>query len=225
MVLAAAQEGESQLPALEQLCRAYWYPLYAFIRQRGHGPDEAQDLTQEFFARLLEKKWLADIAPHGGRFRSFLLTALGRFLINEFQRSRAAKRGGGQPVISLDQDEAEQRYSREPVTDETPEKIFDRRWALTVLDKALARLAEEAQRAGKGRQFELLSPFLSREPGQGEYQEAGSKLNMSSGAAGVAVHRLRQRYRDLVRREVAETLADSGDAEQEVQHLMAALRG
>jgi RNA polymerase sigma factor (sigma-70 family) len=224
MVVTAAEEGESQLLALEQLCRTYWYPLYAYIRKRGHGPEEAQDMTQEFFARLLEKNWLAEITPQGGRFRSFLLTALNRFLINQFHYHQAAKRGGGRPIISLDQEQAEQRYIREPVTHETPEKIFDRHWALTVLDRALTRLAEESRISGRSLPFERLSPFLSREPEPGEYAQAGTLLKMGTGAVGVAVHRFRQRYRELVRCEVAETLADRGDADEEMRHLFTALR-
>src|SRR2546430_15380981 len=137
VVLAAGQsDSPRRTEALETLCRAYWYPLYAYVRQRGHGPEDAQDLTQEFLARLLEKNWLADLDPHKGRFRSFLLTALNRFLINEYDRGQAAKRGGGKALLSLDRAQAESRYLREPATDDTPEKIFDRRWATAGFDHA-----------------------------------------------------------------------------------------
>jgi len=225
VILSAANTGAAQIDALEQLCRAYWYPLYAYVRRRGHGPEDAQDLTQEFFARLLEKNWLADIEPAGGRFRSFLLTAMNGFLANEYDRSRAAKRGGGKQIISLDQDRAEERYLNEPATDETPERIFERRWALTVLDQALARLRNEYETAEKSRQFDLLNPFLSREAGEGEYASVAKQLGFGAGAIGVAVHRLRQRYRESVRQEIANTLADATRVDEEMRHLFAALRG
>ncbi|HKI72946.1 MAG TPA: sigma-70 family RNA polymerase sigma factor [Verrucomicrobiae bacterium] len=225
-VVLAAGQGDSprRAEALEKLCRAYWYPLYAYVRQRGHGPEDAQDLTQEFLARLLEKNWLADLDPHTGRFRSFLLTALNRFLINEYDRGQAAKRGGGRKVLSLDQAQAEGRYLHEPATDETPEKIFDRRWALAVLDQALAHLRAETSAVGKSQPFELLNPFLSREAEAGEYAAIAQQLGLSVGAVGVAVHRLRQRYREVARQEVAQTLADAAQVDEEMRHLFAALR-
>lgn len=225
VVLAAAQsDPRKQAAALEQLCRTYWYPLYSYIRRRGNGPEEAQDLTQEFFARLLEKHWLAGVEKNGSRFRSFLLTALNGFLANEYDRATAAKRGGGQQILSLDAEQAEHRYSLEPSTSETPEKIFDRRWALTVLDRALSRLKDETAVSGKARQFELLSPFLSREADAGEYATLAKKLAVSAGAVGVSVHRLRQRYRELVRAEIADTVADSAQVDAEMRDLFAALR-
>jgi RNA polymerase sigma factor (sigma-70 family) len=223
LVLSAAKTGAAQPNALEQLCRAYWYPLYAYVRRRGNDSEDARDLTQEFFSRLLEKKWLADIEPEGGRFRSFLLTAMNRFLANEYDRAQAAKRGGGRQIISLDEERAEERYLNEPVTSETPEKVFERRWALTVLDQALARLRAES--TDKPRQFELLNPFLSREAGEGEYAAIGAELGVTGGAVGVAVHRLRQRYRQLVREEIANTLVDANQVDEEMRQLLAALRG
>src|SRR5215813_7341269 len=171
--------------ALAQLCQTYWYPLYAYIRRRGNGPEDAQDLTQEFFARLLEKEWLNRVEKNGSRFRSFLLTAVNGFLANEFDRANAAKRGGRCQVLSLDSMAAEHRYSLEPVTHETPEKIFERHWALMVLDRALTRLQRETAEAGKSRHFELLNPFLSREPESGEYAAIGGELGVSSGSVGV----------------------------------------
>lgn len=223
-VLAAGQAGSlRQADALEALCRTYWFPVYGYVRQRGHPPEDAQDLTQEFLARLVHKEWLADLDPHAGRFRSYLVTLLHRFLINEYERSHAAKRGGGKTFLSLDQTEAEARYA--PSTQETPETYFDRRWALALLDRALSRLREETSAAGKARQFELLSPFLSREAEPGDYPAISEKLEMSGPAVGVAVHRLRQRYREMVREEVAHTVADPADTEPEMLHLFACLRG
>lgn len=226
VVLAAGGKDAAQsLEALESLCSAYWYPLYAYVRRRGHGPADAQDLTQEFFARLLEKNWLADLEPEGGRFRSFLLTAMNRFLANEYDRSRSLKRGGGRVPVSLDRDETEGRYACEPATDETPERIFEKGWALTVLDQALARLGQELEADGKGRYFERLSPFLSREADPGEYAKIGGQWGMSAGAVGVAVHRLRQRYRESVRQEIARTVADPAQVDAEMRHLLEALQG
>jgi RNA polymerase sigma factor (sigma-70 family) len=224
VVLAAGRsDSPRRAEALERLCQTYWYPLYAYVRQRGQGPEDAQDLTQGFLARLLEKNWLADLDPYTGRFRYFLLTALNRFLINEYDRGQAAKRGGGKPLLSLDQAQAEGRYLREPATDETPETIFDRRWALAVLDQALAHLRAETSSMGKSQQFELLNPFLSREAEAGEYSGVAEQLGLSVGAVGVAVHRLRQRYREVVREEIAHTIADPAQVDEEMRHLCAAL--
>jgi len=217
VVLSAAGPGAAQTNALEQLCRAYWYPIYAHVRRRGHGPDDAQDLTQEFFARLMEKNWLSGIEPTGGRFRSFLLTAVNRFLANEFDRTQAAKRGGGQRVISLDDEEAQQRYASEPATNETPDKIFERYWAATLMERALTRLRLENENPD----FTALNPFLSRDPEPGEYASLGTGRNVS--AIAVAVHRLRTRYRELVREEVAQTLSDASEINAEMRYLHAVL--
>ena len=226
VVLAAGgSDPEKQFAALQQLCRTYWYPLYAYVRRRGHGAEDAQDLTQEFFARLLEKGWLEGIEKNGSRFRSFLLNALNGFLANQYDRATAAKRGGGQPLLSLDAAQAEQLYALEPVTNETPEKIFDRRWALTVLDCAWTSLRTETSATGKGQHFELLNPFLSREPESGEYAAVAEKLGMSAGAVSVSVHRLRQRYRECVRAEIAGTVAETALVDLEMDDLLAALRG
>jgi RNA polymerase sigma factor (sigma-70 family) len=223
-VLAAVRGSDSQLSALDQLCRTYWYPLYAYIRRRGNDSEDAKDLTQEFFAQLLSKEWLAEIVPEGGRFRSFLLTAVNRFLANVYDRSRAKKRGGCQQFLSLDAEAAEAQYARELTTTETPERTFERRWALTVLDAALMRLRMELVDAGKLHHFELLSPFLFCEPSAGEYEEVGRLLSISQNAVRVAVHRLRQRYREAVHREIAGTLVHTGELAEEMQHLFAALR-
>jgi RNA polymerase sigma factor (sigma-70 family) len=225
VVLIAASNADSakRAEALEKLCSAYWYPLYAYVRRRGNGPEDAQDLTQEFFARLLEKNWLADIEPVGGLFRSFLLTALNRFLANQYARNQTFKRGGGKQIISLDQGQAEELYLNEPAIDETPERIFERRWALAVLEQALARLRLETHQTDRSRQLELLNPFLSREANEGEYATVGAQLGISPGAVGVAVYRLRQRYRELVRAEIANTLMDPSGVDEEMHHLFAAL--
>lgn len=226
VVLAAGQTGsEAQAAALEKLCLAYWYPLYAYVRRRGHGPDDAQDLTQEFFLRLIEKNWLNRVSSEGGKFRSYMLTMVKGFLANAHDRAQAAKRGGGQILVPLDVDEAEQRFAHEPATTETPENIFERRWALAVLDEALNRLRAAAEAAGKLGQFERLHPFLSREPVAGEYDQLAPALGMSAGALGVAVHRLRQKYRETLRETVADTLADPAQVDEEMRHVFAALRG
>jgi RNA polymerase sigma factor (sigma-70 family) len=225
VVLAAGgATPAAQTAALEQLCRTYWYPLYSYLRRRGNGPEDAQDLTQEFFARLLEKQWLEGVEKNGSRFRSFLLSALNAFLANEHDRATALKRGGGQKIFSLDAEQPERRYLQEPATNETPEKIFDQRWALTVLDHALARLKDETTAAGKAR-FDLLNPFLSREAVEGEYAAVAATLGVSAGAVGVSVHRLRQRYRECVRAEIADTLSDSSQVDMEMSVLFDALRG
>lgn len=225
VVLAAGQTDSARhAEALEYLCRAYWYPVYGYVRQRGYRPEDAQDLTQEFLARLIHRKWLADLDPHTGRFRSFLLTVLSRFLINEFERGQAARRGGGKSIVSLDQHQAEGRFALEPRTNETPERIFDRRWALALLDRALARLRAETRAAGKSRHFELLSPFLSRDTEPGDYATIADQLKLSAEAVAVAVHRLRQRYREVVREEVAQTLAQPSEIDAEMRHLFASLR-
>ena len=226
VVLAAGgSDPDRKSAALEQLCRTYWYPLYAYIRRRGNGPEDSQDLAQEFFARLLQKQWLDGIEKNGSRFRSFLLSALNAFLANQYDRATAAKRGGGQQMFSLDAEEAERQYRLEPATNETPDKIFERRWALTVLDRALVRLKDETTAAGKARQFDRLNPFLSREPAEGEYAALAAELGVSSGAVGVSVHRLRHRYRELVRDEIASTVADPATVDAEMCDLFAVLRG
>lgn len=223
LVLKAAQTGATE-DALEQLCRIYWYPLYVYVRRRGNDPHAAEDLTQAFFARLLERQWLEGIQPEGGRFRSFLLTMLNRFLSNEWDRTQARKRGGGQITVSLDDMDPEERYQSEPATYETPELAYDRAWATTMLEQALGAMRQEASAEGRTTQFELLSPFLSREPGAGEYDQIAVQLQVSAGAVAVAVHRMRRRYREQVQQEVVETLADPALLDQELGHLVAALQ-
>jgi RNA polymerase sigma-70 factor (ECF subfamily) len=211
------------MEALETLCRAYWYPLYAYIRRKGHDAQEAQDLTQEFLIRLLEKDYLAHADRHKGKFRSFLLAALNHFLVNEWRDARAVKRGGSQPFISLDDNTAEGRYTLEPVSDLTPERIYERRWALTLLDQALTRLREESVAAGKARQFDQLRGFLTSEAREGDYDDAATQLTMKAGAVAVAVHRLRQRYGELVREEIAHSVGSRDEVEDEIRWLFGAV--
>lgn len=223
VVLKAARDDEAQLAALEELCRNYWRPIYAYIRRRGHQPEAAQDLTQGFFERLLEKNWLADIDPDRARFRSFLLTMVSRFLANEYYRTQTLKRGGGALHFSIQDQELENQLVAS-TTSGSPEEDFDRQWAMTVLERALKRLRAESVEAGKQAFFDHLSPYLSQEASSGDYAQLGQKLGISVGAVAVSVHRLRHRYRELVRAEIAETLTNQADTDQEMNHLMAALR-
>jgi RNA polymerase sigma-70 factor (ECF subfamily) len=216
----AAPEGRA---ALAGLCGTYWYPLYAFIRRQGHPPDQAQDLTQEFFTRLLERDFLQAVDRAKGRFRSFLLAACKHFLANERDRARAAKRGGGRGPLSLDFDTAEARYHHEPVSNLTPEKLFERRWALALLDRVLVRLREESVRADKGELFDKLKCTLTAGKSAARHAQLGETLGMSAGAVKVAVHRLRRRYRELLREEIAHTLDDAGQVEDEIRDLFVAL--
>jgi RNA polymerase sigma factor (sigma-70 family) len=209
--------------ALEKLCRSYWYPLYAFVRRQGNGPHDAQDLTQAFFARLLEKNYLEEVDRAKGRFRSFLLAALKHFLANDWDRQRALKRGGAQCHIPIDTQFAETRYGLEPGHEQTPEKLFERRWALTLLDQVLARLREEFVAAGKEQHFDELKVVLTSDKNTIPYVQLGARLELSEGAVKVAVHRLRQRYRDVLRAEIAETVASPDEVEEEIRHLFAAL--
>jgi RNA polymerase sigma-70 factor (ECF subfamily) len=211
--------------ALERLCRTYWYPLYAYVRRRGNGPEDAQDLTQEFFARLLERNYLGEVGPEKGKFRSFLLAALNHFLANEYDRARALKRGGGKAPISLDAETAEGLFLLEPATNLTPEKIFEKRWATTLLDQAFRRLRDDYTRTGKEEMFSELKAFLTEGAASGDYAPVAARLRIPPGAVAVAVHRLRQRYRELVRAEVADTVASPGEMEAEMRHLFAVLAG
>lgn len=220
---AGSAETTQARAALEHLSRAYWYPLYAFVRRQGHSPHDAQDLTQAFFARLLEKHWLADVNRERGRFRSFLLAAMRHFLANEWDRARAQKRGGGRQCIELDAASAETRYALEPADNATPERIFERRWAMTLLDRVLARLRQEHQQGGKGARFDVLKGALTGDRSALPYAQLGEQLDASEGAVKVAVHRLRQRYRELLREEIANTVASEADVEDELRHLFALL--
>jgi RNA polymerase sigma-70 factor (ECF subfamily) len=224
VVLLAGEEPSTQAAeALEKLCLTYWYPLYAYTRRLGYDPPDAQDLTQGFFARLLEKGALQSVERRKGKFRSFLLASLNHFLANERDRARAAKRGGGQIPVPLDADQAEDRYRQEPHSDLTPERIFERQWALAVLARALDRLGDEFSGTGRAQHFALLKSFLTSETTDGAYAAAAAQLNVSSGYVAVTVHRMRQRYRELVRAEVADTVASPGEIDDEMRSLFAAL--
>jgi RNA polymerase sigma factor (sigma-70 family) len=223
VVLAASQaDGTRAAEALETLCRAYWYPVYAYTRRRGYEVEEAQDLTQEFFVRLLEKNWLGQADRDRGRFRSFLLSALKNFLANEWRRSHQQKRGGGRVPVSLD-DTAEVRYLREPACEASPDKDYERRWALTLFDRALERLRGQYGESDKGRTFELLQDCLWQEGSEAEYQRVGEQLGLTVSAVSSAAHRMRQRYRELVREEITQTVDGPSEAEEEMRWLLSVL--
>ncbi len=224
VVLSAGRSDTTRArAALARLCQTYWYPLYAYVRRRGHSPHDAQDLTQSFFARLLEHQSLTDADPARGRFRSFLLSALNHFLINEWEKTRTQKRGGGVPLLSLDLAAAEQRFDLEPADPATPGQIFEKQWALTLLHQVLNQLETEYRQAGKGELFTALQQTLAGRSESQPYAELARRLHQSEGAVKVAVHRLRQRYRHLIRAEIARTLDPSADLDEEMRHLFRAL--
>ena len=226
LVLAARQSGTpGAAQALDKLCRTYWYPLYAYIRHRGHSVEDAQDLTQEFFARLLEHKQLRVADPERGKFRSFLLGTLKHFLSDERKKVRAQKRGGGQELLSLEARSAEDRYRLEPATDLTPEKIFDRRWAWTVMEQTVARLREEYVAAERAELFEELKHFQTGEDAGRSYAEVAVRLGLSESAVKSAIWRLRQRHGDLLREEIAHTVATPAEVDEEIRYLIAVLGG
>jgi len=222
VLTCGADDTVSSAAAMEQLCRTYWYPLYAYVRRRGHPVEEAKDLTQEFFARLIEKEWVTAADANKGRFRTFLLIALNHFLAKEWRRQRAAKRGGGRRPICLD-DTAEARHINEPASNATPERLYERRWALSVFSQALSRLRAQYVTLGKQQHYECFKKFLSTQPDDGEYAAVGQELEMSPGAVAAAVHRLRQQYRDAVRAEVSQTVESPGELEEEMRWLLQAL--
>jgi len=209
--------------ALEKLCQTYWYPLYAYVRRRGHSLEDAQDLTQAFFARLLERNWVGQADQQKGRFRSFLLSAMNHFLADEWDKARAQKRGGGLAPIPLQFDVAETRYSHEPADNVTPEHSYERRWALTLLDEVLRRLRSEYEQDGRGELFAALHPCLVGDRSSQPYAELAVKLGISEGTVKSAVHRLRQRYRQLLRDEIAQTVVEPGEVDEELKHLFAVL--
>jgi RNA polymerase sigma-70 factor (ECF subfamily) len=224
VVLAAGRsESASAHQALEQLCRTYWHPIYSFVRRQGHSPHDAQDLTQEFFARLLQKNYLGAVDRSKGRFRSFLLAALKHFLANEWDKVGAQKRGAHPVLIPIDVRSAETSYAVEPAENTTPETIFERRWALALLQQVLARLRAEYVREEKAKLFESLKSTLTGERHSVPYAQIGAELGMSEGAVKVTVHRLRQRYRELLREEIAHTVATPAEVEEEIRALFAAL--
>jgi RNA polymerase sigma-70 factor (ECF subfamily) len=226
VVLAAGRGGSLQADvALEQLCRTYWFPLYAYVRRHGHSREDAEDLTQGFFARLLKKNCLEGVTSDGGKFRSFLLVALKRFLANEWDRANRQKRGGGAPPLSLDWQDAESRYQIAPADNLSPDKLYDRAWAVVVLERVITRLRDESGTEGKAGQYEQLKPFLMMGKSEMPYAQAAVALKMTEGAVRVAVHRLRRRYRELLREEIAQTLANPAQADEEMQALFSALAG
>jgi RNA polymerase sigma factor (sigma-70 family) len=226
LVLAASQGDTPQsAAALEQLCRTYWPPIYAFIRRQGCSPEDAQDLTQEFFARLLRENSVARADPGRGRFRSFLLGALKHTLADARAKAGAQKRGGGREFISWDQVQGEERLYAEPLNRFSPDRVFDRRWAMTVLEQALARLRAEYDGAERRPVFEALRGYVTGEPVATFYAQAAAGLGLSESAVKSAIYRLRQRYHALVREEVAQTVANAADLEEEIRYLMSLFSG
>jgi RNA polymerase sigma factor (sigma-70 family) len=223
VVLTAANEGPLLRDALEKLCQTYWLPLYAYVRRQGRSPEDAQDLTQEFFARLLKGNWVERADRQRGKFRSFLLTAMNRFLADEWDKARAQKRGGGEVAVPIQLNEAETRYGLDPAHSTTPEQIYERRWALAVLEEVLRRLRREYEEEGRAELFTALNPCLIGERDTQKYGELAAKLGVSEGTVKSAVHRLRQRYRQLLREEIADTVAGPGEVDEELRHLFAVL--
>ena len=209
--------------ALEELCQRYWPPLYAYARRNGYSVEQAQDLTQAFFARFLEKRAVRAADPARGKFRSFLLTSFKHFMANERDRERAQKRGGGQIPFSLEFEREEARYTTEPREMLTPEALFERQWALGVIDRAQTMLAAESARAGKGAAFERLKGYLVGEKEPGGYAEIARSLGVSEGAIKVTVHRLRRRFREFLRAEIAATVSQDSEIDAELKYLMAVL--
>jgi len=226
MVLRAGEGSDSQVrSALESLCRQYWYPLYTFVRRQGRTHHEAEDCTQEFLARLLAAGGVARARPERGRFRTFLLTSLRNFLINDWQRRQAAKRGGGEAPLSLEFETAEARFAHEPVDPGlTPEQAFDRNWALGLIDRAVATLRDEYEKNGRGKLFAALGPLAWNNSTQETHAELAEQLGMNTHAFTVALQRLRRRLGERLRLDVAQTVADEADVDAELRHLIAALR-
>jgi len=224
-VVLAAGEGETEPSrrALETLCRAYWFPIYVYVRRKGHGPDEAEDLTQEFFTQLIAKEHLRLADRDKGRFRTFLLAMLDYFLAREWSRAHRQKRGGQFQFVSLDQQTPEQRYRLEPADNDTPEKKFQRQWALTVLKQAMNALESECAAEGKAALFREVRSLISGERDGVAYAGIAQRLSMAEGAVRVAVHRLRQRYGEVLRAEIAQTVGTAEEVEEELRDLLRVL--
>jgi RNA polymerase sigma-70 factor (ECF subfamily) len=223
VVLAAGRRSTPQSDrALEELCRTYWFPLYAYVRRRGHTKEDAEDLTQTFFARFLEKNYLEGLSAERGRFRAFLLASLKHFLANEWDKSRRQKRGGNLTHLSLDWQTADTQFQIAATAEFSPDKAFDREWAVTLLAKVIERLQAECEADGREKQFAELKIFLTMGKGALSHADAAKTLGMDEGAVRVAVHRLRKRYRQLLRDEIAQTLADSADVDEEMRALFGA---
>lgn len=221
---AGDQNSPAALAALEELCRTYWHPLYAYVRRRGHSREDAEDLTQGFFARLLERNDLAGLQSDRGRFRAFLLAAFNHFLANEWKHHRRQKRGGDRRPLSLDWQAAESRYTSLGVDDLSPDRLYDRAWVVALLERVLARLEDACAAEGRGGFFQRVRGFLTMDRGEIPYAATASEVGLSEGALRVAVHRLRRRYRDLLREEVAQTLTDPARVDEELRALFAAFQ-
>ncbi len=224
-VVLAAGQGSSPVvrAALEKLCRAYWYPLYVYVRRRGYSPEDAQDLTQSFFERLLERDLLADLRPAGARFRSFLLHTMKNLLASEWTRAHAGKRGGIGTILSLEDLNPEANYAQEAVDTNSPDAAFERRWAATVLRQALDRLRQEQVAAGKEAMFDHLADTLTGAAPSHPYAQLALKLGLSEAAVKMTIHRLRQRYGELLRLEVAQTVVTPAEIDDELRHLLGVL--
>ncbi len=223
VVLAAGRRSTPQADvAMEELCRTYWYPLYAYIRRQGHTREDAEDLTQAFFARFLQKNYLEGLSSAKGKFRAFLLAALKHFLANEWDRADRQKRGGHATHLSLDWHSADTRYHLDPADNLSPDKLYDRAWAVTLLESVITRLRDESAAEGKSKLFEQLKPFLMVGKSAIPYAQAATDLNLTEGAVRVAVHRLRRRYRELLRAEIVQTLTDAEQVEEEMRSLFSA---
>ena len=218
-------KGANASSAMETLCRAYWFPLYAFVRRQGYSPVDAEDLTQGFFTRLLEKDYLATVGREKGRFRSFLLATIKHFMADERDKALALKRGGGQSFVPLDFHQAEDRYRQELSDDFTPEKLYERRWVLTLMSVVFERLEKNYDDAGKHELYQVIQEFLGGDPDSANYAAAAHRLDMSEGAVRVAVHRMRRRYGELFREEVAKTISNESEIEDEIRHIQNVLSG
>ncbi len=219
VVRAGDSQSPESLSAMERLCRTYWYPLYAFVRRRGNSHEDASDLTQAFFAKFLEKRYLRSVDSNLGKFRTFLLTSMTHFLANEWDKSQAQRRGGGAPIVSLEDSAADQRYQLEPTDRVTPETLFERRWAQTVMGVVLVRLSTETD----SKRFEILKAFLLEDKGAVSYEAASAELGLSVAAITSAIHRMRARFRALLIEEVGHTVEKPGDVKDELRHLLSAL--
>ncbi len=223
VLTARGDDSRAAYAALSELCETYWYPLYVYVRRRGNSPEAAADLTQAFFAKLLEKKGLKDLTPGIGRFRSFLLASLKHFLANEWDKAQTQKRGGGRTILSLDDDVAEERFRLEPVDNVTPEMVYERRWACTVLANVLARLRQEFVVRNRVELFDELKTYLTGDTAELSYAEIGLRTGLKESAIKVTVHRMRRRYGELLRAEISATVEDPRDVEDEVRCLIRVL--
>ena len=226
VILAAKQRSEPGADeALARLCEAYWFPLYAFVRRKVRDAEQARDLTQAYFVKLLEKDYLDSVHPEGGRFRSFLLASVKHFLLNEWKAERTQRRGGHATILSLDLDDAENRFLEEPADDENPERLFARRWARTALERTMKRMRSEHDADGKLTEYEALAPFLTAGGSGRSYADVGRRLERSEAAVKMAVHRMRRRFGELLRMEIGRTVTEPEEIDTEIRHLFDALRG